>query len=366
MNMNILTPKLKELLDEWTITGIGMIDRYRYLVVGQWSSEEKPYKDEDTGKTYKSPTVILCIDLTDDTVWWNISLDGLSKTYLDGGIINDNKEAFFCSYNGVTYHLDYGADKFDHEELLGTSKKIKEGTARGSSAIKLIGNHFYSVETGNQVHRRDKEKEWTLLSDTPQEYCKKLGTCSVNAIDGFNENEIYFSGEKGNLWHYNGKEWEKLFGLPKDQSFNYLECGDDGKVYVVNTLGGVAIGRHNKFTYHAMKENDPASGGILFDVAHYKGKLYMARNKLYEFKEGHWVKADVPGLYGNIEHLASKDGMLFIGTPYSLKIYNGKETFTLYGEAKEDAMLVTKGLLEVSADLLEKGHGLLDEMVGQK
>jgi hypothetical protein len=57
--------------------------------------------------------------------------------------------------------------------------------------------------------------------------------------------------------------------------------------------------------------------------------------------------------------------MLFIGTPYSLKIYNGKETFTLYGEAKDDARLVTKTLIETSTDFLKKGHELLDEIYMQ-
>jgi hypothetical protein len=344
-----------------------MVDRYRYLVIGQWDNDDNknPYIAPD-GKKYDHPTRMFSIDIQNNKIKWRESYDGYSHGYCDGGIINGNKEAFFFGLGGVTYHLDYGADKFQHEELLGTTKRIAEGTARGSRAIRLIGNHFYSAYSGNQIHRRDAAKEWTLLSDTPREYCNKLGTCSVEALDGFSENEIYFSGKEGNLWYYNGKVWEKLFGLPKDQSFNYLVCGDDGKVYVVDTLGGVAIGKHNKFTYFPMKEDDPASGGILFDVTHYKGKLYMARHSLYEFKEGHWVEANVPGIYGGVEHLASKDGMLFIGTPYSLKIYNGKETFTLYGEAKEDAMLVTKGLLEVSADLLEKGNALIDEIDKQR
>ncbi len=364
--MNI-QEKMNIALKGWVITGVGMIDRYRYLVVGQWDNdpedEKNPYISKKDNKKYNHPTRMFGIDIENNKIIWNTSLDGLSQVWLDGGTIRGNKEAFFFGLGGVTYHLDYGADKFEHEELLGTTERIEAGTARGSRGIKLLGNHFYSAYTGNQIHRRDGVRKWTDISKTPQEYCKKLGSCSVTSLDGFNENEIYFSGDEGNLWYYNGKTWEKIFGMPQEVDFEYVLCSDDGKVYAIASHGeGVAVGRKDKFTYIPMQKNDPIHESLIFATVHYKGKIYASNHTLYEFRENHWVKANIPGLHGSIEHLASKDGMLFVGTPYSLKIYNGKETFTLYGEAREDAMLVTKRLLEVSADFIEKGHKLLDEL----
>ena len=366
MDMNILKPKLDEFLDGWTIIKIGMIDRYRYLVMANWSDEKKPYIAQN-GKKYKHPTRLYCIDLSDDTVWWSASLEGFAHGYCDGGIIRGNKEAFFGSYNGVTYHLDYDADKFEHEELLLTDERIKDGTARGINAIKLIGDHFYTAENGNEIYRRDAPKQWTLISEEAVEYSNKFGNSGVSSIDGFSENEIYFSGQEGNLWYYDGKYWEKIFGIPEEINFEYVLCSDDGKVYAVDSHGrGVAVGRGKDFSFIPMKKEDPANGGISFAATHYKGKIYLARYGMYEFRGDHWVKADIPGVYGGVEHLSSKDGMLFIGTPYSLKIYNGKETFTLYGEAKEDAKLITKALIETSTDFLQKGHALLDEIDEQR
>jgi len=364
--MNILKPKLDEFLDGWTIVKIGMIDKYRYLVVGNWSDEKNPYIAQN-GERWSHPTRLYCIDLSDDTVWWSASLEGFSHGYCDGGIIQGNKKAFFGSSNGITYHLDYGADKFEHEELLGSQKEIDLGRGRGIRDIKLIGNHFYTGYTGNQIHRRDGAKKWTFISDEPREYAHKLGNSYVSSLDGYNETEIYFCGKEGNLWYFDGKHWEKIFGMPSEINFEYVRCSDDGKVYVIDSHGrGVAVGRKDKFSYIPMKKDDPANGGITFDTVHYKGKIYLARYGMYEFREDHWVKANIPGVYGGVEHLASKDGMLFIGTPYSLKIYNGKETFTLYGEEKDDARLVTKALIETSTDFLKKGHELLDEMEKQR
>jgi len=363
MNMKILKPKLDNHLLEWTIIKIGIIDKYRYLVMANWSDEKKPHVAKN-GKKYKNPTKMICIDLSDDTVWWRTALGGFGHGYCDGGIINGNAQAFFSSYEGITFHLDYEADTFGHEEVLLSPKRVEEGTGRGVNDIKVIGNHFYTVGSGNKVYRRDKAKEWTDISKEPREYFKKLGNGNAQSLSAFNEKEIYFCGDEGNLWWYDGKKWEKIFNvLPKDKEFTYIECCDDGKVYVVDSTGGVAVGRHDKFTYYPIKTN---IGEIIFDVTHFNGKLYMTDYNIYEFKNDHWVKAKIPGVYGRVAHLAAKDGVLFIGTTYSLKIYNSKETYTLYGEAKEDAMLVTKALLETSGELLEKGHDFLDELAGQK
>jgi hypothetical protein len=367
--------RLTGVLSGWVITRIGIIDKYRYLVIAEWGAEKTPYVSKKDNKKYPHPTAMLVIDLQNEGIRRLIDYGGFSHGYCDGGIINGNKEAFFGSYNGITYHLDYDKDTFEHEELLMTSKRREEGMSRGISSIKLLGNHFYTGESGNRIHRRDAAKKWTLVSKEAREYFKKLESNKilthgrVNAFDGFSEQEIYFAGKNANLWYVNVNEQhcEKIVDLPDPENiiFKYVICGND-KVYAIDSHGaGVAVGRHGDFTYYPMKEDDPANGEITFGATFFNGKLYLARNYIFEFKDDHWVIADIPGIYGGVEHLAAKDGVMFIATPYSLKIYNGKETQTLYGEEKETAILVTKGLFKTSTDFLEKGHDFLDELAGQ-
>ena len=361
--MKILTPILDEYLNDWVIHTIGMIDKYNYLVVAQWADEKVPYKTK-SGKTGFS-TSLMIIDLNNSHVRRKIIVHRIGKVYCDGGIIKGHKEAFFSSYAGITFHMD--KDDFLHEEQLSTDERREKGISRGSRGIRLIGDYFYSVDSGNDLHRRDKAKEWTYLSKDPRTYCEKIGDCGGQALASYSENEIYMSGRKGSLWHYDGKAWEKIPGIPKDMNLRYLECAEDGKVYAVDKhADGVAVGRGKDFKFIHMKDNDPVKGHIVYDACTFNGKMYIADGDIYEFKNGAWIDANIPGIYGSVEHLASKDGVMFIATPYSLKIYNGKETFTLYGEAKEDAILVTKALLEVSGELLEKGHDFLDELAGQK
>ncbi len=362
-------------LNGWNITGIGMIDRYRYLVVAQWDNDEEktPYTAKD-GKKYDHPTAMMCLDLTSTKIRRMISYDGLSKVYLDGGIFHGNKEAFFGDIFGVTYHLDYSTNIFDHEELLLSPEMFKKGTARGIDAIKAIGNHFYTTDGDNEIYRRDGKCKWTLITPDAVEYAEKLGTTNsddeyglyngdTHGLDGFNENEIYFGGFDANLWYYNGKECEKIFHLPKEADFTKILCCEDGKVYAIDYHGnGVAVGRKEKFTYIPMQENDPAKYAIIYDAAHYKGKIYIANGDLMVFDGKEWKIADIPDVYGSVEHLASKDGMLFIGTPWSLKIYNGKETFTLYGGEREDAKLILDSFLDASTGLVESAHEMLDAL----
>jgi len=51
---------------------------------------------------------------------------------------------------------------------------------------------------------------------------------------------------------------------------------------------------------------------------------------------------------------------MFIGTPYSLKIYNGKETFTLYGEAKETEKLLGKQAVDLAIELIDKKDEIVE------
>jgi hypothetical protein len=349
-------------LADWAIVSIGMVDRQTYLVVANWSNEDKKFTDikPSDNKDYDHWTALLIIDLKSEKIDRKVIFGGLSKTHCDGGIINGNKEAFFGASQGITYHLDYGKDTFEHEELMGTSKRIEDGTARGIRDIKLLGNHFYSAFWGIQVHRRDAAKKWTLISHEPKEYFKKLGNSDVSSLDGFSEQELYFCGEEGNLWYFDGLRWEKIFGFSKDIDFDYLVCGDD-KVYVVDSLGGVAVGRHNKFTHFPTKSSDDMNA-ILYAVTYFNGKLYGSNHSIYQFENNKWVEADIPEVYGSVEYLASKDGVMFIATPYSLKLYNGKETFTLYGGEKEEARLMLNEFLQSSQGFIEGGNELLNEL----
>ena len=358
----------KFLEGSWVITGVGVVDRYNYLVVAEWWDPDNPKNLYETKSGEDSWTKLFRIDVKNEVIKGKVSHGALGKVYCDGGRTEDNTEAFFSSYTGSTYHVDYRKDTFVHEDLLMHPDRFKDNSQRVIRGIRLIGNHFYTLDSNNMIHRRNTPKKWTLISAESNEYYKKISDDSAKCLASYSEKEIYFAGEKGSLWSYDGKHWDKIANMPSEAlNFRYIECCEDGSVYAIDShADGIAVGRGKEFTFIPMKTNDPVKGNLVYDACTFNGKMYIADGDIYEFKNGAWIDANIPGIYGSVEHLASKDGVMFIATPYSLKIYNGKETFTLYGEAKEDAMLVTKALLETSGELLEKGHDFLDELAGQK
>ena len=345
----------KFLEGSWVITGVGVVDRYNYLVVAEWWDPDNPENLYETKSGEDSWTKLFRIDVKNEIIKGKVSHGALGKVHCDGGRTEDNMEAFFASWHGITYYINYRKETFEHEDLLMHPDKIKAGTSRGSNDVKLIGNHFYMADSRNEVHRRDASKKWTLISAEAKEYYKKIGDDGAKAIAAFNENEIYFSGDDGSLWYYDGKHWDKILGIPKDMNLRYLECSEDSKVYAVDKHArGVAVGRGKEFRFLPMKTNDPAKGHLVYDACTFNGKMYITDGDIYEFRDDHWVKANIPDVYGSVEHLAAKDGVMFIGTPYSLKIYNGKETFTLYGESKETEKLFGKQAVELALELIDK------------
>jgi hypothetical protein len=358
MNNSTLKEKLSNHLDDWNIRTIGMIDKSTYLVVADWEPKQNTQKKFEIESGETSWTKMACIDLTDDTVWWLVQPQGLGKTYCDGGIIHGNKEAFFGAFNGITYHLDYAKNSFEHEELLMTTQNA------GINDIKLIGEHFYIADSGNEVFRRDGVRKWTMISKESREFFQKYRQeGGVNALDGFSEKDIYFIGENGFLWHFDGKK-SSMIDTPCNFPFTKIVCADDAKVYVGGRQGQLLVGKDNQWQVVISSKSADACGvNTMHSMVYYKGTLYAGmRHDLMKLHKGKWVSANLEGIY-NAEFLSSKDGMMLIGTNYSLFSYDGENVKSVYRNEKYlDAMFIGNKLTEVGAELLESGHGLLNEM----
>jgi len=339
----------------WNITGVGIVDRYNYLIVANWHDEHPEKFETKSGEN--SWTALLRVDMQNERIQRKVIYGSIGRTHCDGGIINGKKEAFFSSYAGLTYHVDYANDTFSSEGDLKTY-------TLGARDITLIGSHFYLAYTGNQIYRRDGIHKWTDISQAPRKYSKKIEHGGTKSVSGFSEKEIYFSGRDGSLWYYDGKEWERIKGMPKNMHFHYVECCEDAKVYAIDSHGeGVAVGRYGKFEFIPIEDKSPIKGSSVYDLVTFKGKIYLTTGSDIHVLEGNkWVDANIPDTYGGIERLAAKDGIMLIATPYSLKIYDGKETYTLYGEETETERLFLQAGIQSSMELQDKGAKLIEAL----
>jgi len=356
---DILKPKLSKTLDDWTIRTIGMVDSTTFLVVADWDPKDNPKKKftdiaPPDGKEYDFWTGKMSIDISNNSIRWNVSFGGLGKCHLDGGFIQGHKQASIISYNGISYFIDYASDTFECEGIL---KKM------GANDVKLIGNHFYIGESANEVYRRDGVHNWTFISAEARADWEKHGRGKILAIDGFTEEDMYFAGEEGLVWHYDGKKW-RMVDVPANYPFTKIVCAEDGKVYLGGRQGQLLIGRGNEWkVIISSKKADACGVDMMHSMEYFQGTLYAGmRHDLMKLYKGKWVSANIEGVL-SAEFLASKDGVMLIGSNYSLDIYDGKEIKSLYiNEGYLDAMFVGNKLLEVGNELLESGHGLLNEL----
>ncbi len=344
-----------KLKNDWIIKNVAMIDRTTYLVTAVWAYDEEDdgddFKRYNDNKDANGWTRLLSINIKENFIDY-LTIDRNFKVHMDGGIINGRKQAFWSSYNGATYFLDIESAYFDDEELLMNTQNC------GANSIRLIGKHFYLADAGNEIWRRESPKTWTMISQDPRAYRKQLGDSGFESVDGFSEEELYASGDDGCLWAYVNKEWNKV-PVAKKWYFDNILCADDGKVYAVGNQGQIVYGRGKEFHRIEVEEKDEID---VMSICFYQGKLYAGGLEgfyTFDFTQKKWVNPQINGIL-KAEFIAAKDGVMFIGTPWTLKIYDGKNVIDLYGGEKETAKLLLQSYINNVTELLESGHELLD------
>jgi hypothetical protein len=148
---------------------------------------------------------------------------------------------------------------------------------------------------------------------------------SIEAIDGFDANEIYGVGRRGEIWRCDGKRWTQV-SSPTNLILLGLHCAEDGFAYVCGQVGTVLRGRGDSWEIVAPK----AVKEDFWDVAYFKGVVYLAtRNVLYALKDGKLApvdfgEADIPFTFyrfalsqDSLISIGSKDVMRFDGTVWS-------------------------------------------------
>ena len=132
----------------------------------------------------------------------------------------------------------------------GNAEELIDETDRGPNArgvirdAKLIGKHLYSVGMGRQVYRREKNGQWMhidkdMFPDKP--IPDIVGFC---CIDGYNEDEIYVAGWRGEIWWYDGRKWTAI-DSPTNMKLERIICAPDGYVYAMGQSAVVLRGRKN-------------------------------------------------------------------------------------------------------------------------
>ena len=154
-----------------------------------------------------------------------------------------------------------------------------------------IDGSIYAYGMVRSVFKRTSIKQWenittkamhpNLYTDTEASKEKFVGSwVGFSALDGFNQNDIYAGGNKGDGWHYNGKKWTKL-DLPLNTDISTITCASNNLVYIGCRIGSVLVGRAD--SWEVIDTSKQITHSTWF-----KGKIYFVDKlgRIYTHKEG--------------------------------------------------------------------------------
>jgi len=208
-----------------------------------------------------------------------------------------------------------------HDEQIGTrgSGPATKGPMRG---IRRIGESIYAVGMSRQVYLRDKSAKW-IAADKGISPATGSGEVSgFEAVDGFDEKEVYAVGWDGEIWQYNGKTWSQ-----KDSPTNYVLvdvcCAGDGNVYACGRVGALLRGRGDKWEniVHDSMSDD------IWSMAWYNERLYLSTmDAVYTLSDDEFELVDMGKDQAQTCYtLSAADGVLWSIGAKDIMVFDGKQ-----------------------------------------
>ncbi|BEC37330.1 hypothetical protein KS553_004383 [Escherichia coli] len=219
-----------------------------------------------------------------------------------------------CDENGDVFVVGSG-DNWPMEEI------CKDGRWPSTQKLKCLFNQTWSVGEGRRIYKRTAIGQWVPVMDGfPQDI--KEGEWGFNDIDAFSEDDMYTIGGSGDIWRYDGHQWN-MCGFPSNEQLSTVVCAPDGNVYIGGEGGNIWVGRND--TWRRVYEGHAT---ILWnEMRWFEGELWLASDYMLKVWDGKTLERPMDGdkpvvLSG---HIDARDGILVVAGGYTIDLYDGKE-----------------------------------------
>ncbi len=148
-------------------------------------------------------------------------------------------------------------------------------------AYGIIRSIFKYIRARQWENITDKEVHSNLFIDVETSKERMVGGwVGFNAVDGFDESDIYAGGNKGDFWHYNGNKWTRK-ELPLNSDISSIACTSTGQTYIGCRIGPVLAGRNDQWEII-----DDAKQ--ITHIAWFKGRVYFVDKlgRIYTHNDG--------------------------------------------------------------------------------
>jgi photosystem II stability/assembly factor-like uncharacterized protein len=109
---------------------------------------------------------------------------------------------------------------------------------------RFIGDKVVAVGMSRQVYRREQPGKWVHIDQGV--LAKPRDMVGFEAVDGFAQDDIYAAGLKGEIWHYDGKNWRQEKS-PTDWAISRLRCVAPDMIYACGAGGALIRGQKGRF-----------------------------------------------------------------------------------------------------------------------
>ena len=184
----------------------------------------------------------------------------------------------------------------------------------GLRRVVAIQGRAFAAGLRGMVYRFDDNKRWTRIDAGLPD------TVEIQAIDGFNDTDVYVVGRAGAIWHYDGRRWLER-NSPTAATLTAVTCASDGLVYAAGHGGVLLRGRSD--TWDAITH--AATNDIIWDLEWYADHLYASTmTGVFRVADSKLVPVD----FGKDQpktcyQLSQADGELWSSGEFDLMSFNG-------------------------------------------
>jgi hypothetical protein len=275
--------------------------------------------------------------------WLDIPRTGVRSSAAGFAADGSRETIFTCSMNEViSFRYDRGPN--------GTEKQIPFDTVLVPKGIRFIGDHFFLAGADSTIVRRDGPESWTRL------YRQTEGVeVSLEAIDGFAEDDVYVAGSDEEfgvegLFHFDGDQLV-LQAVPDHyvrRGFHgvALCCAPDGSVYAVQRNGGLIAGNKDEGWRTLIRPEDVRTN-YMDGMVWFKGTVYATSpDWLYRFDGHNWEPINPEAGFKPIAwgFVSANENVLLAAGPFGASIFDGTEWTPIYAQVSLEEIALKEAL----------------------
>jgi hypothetical protein len=205
-------------------------------------------------------------------------------------------------------------------------------TDRGPNSLKVmtdmqvINNAVYAVGMGRLIFRR-KDTQWNPFDDGIDKVSNLDPISGFKSIAGFNENELYVVGFRGEIWYYEKDRWILVTGLT-NVKLEKVICTSDNQVFACGGSGILLKGYKDKWE---LVEHELTTS-TLWGLQEFNNNIYFAdSNGIYQNNGDDCIKVNMDLAEElTCSYLHANDGVMWSVGNSHIACYDGKDWERLF------------------------------------